>query len=63
MTKPNAIDLNAQADMDVMTHFLHADVLVSNETRFMRTAFDEVWRPKGKVLFTSPEFAAFIQKL
>ena len=62
-TTPNAIDRNAQADMDVMTHLLHADVLVSNETRFMRTAFEEVWRPKGKVIFTSAEFDAFLRKL
>lgn len=62
-TMPNSIDLNAQADMDVMTHLLHVDVLVSNEARFLRTAFNDVWRPKGKVMFTSSEFAAFLRKL
>lgn len=53
----------AGADLDVMTHLLHADALVSNETRFMRTAFDDLWRPKGKIIFTSSEFAAFLLKL
>lgn len=62
-TRPNAIDLNAQADLDIMTHLLHADALVSNEKRFMRKAFDDLWRPKRKVLFTSPEFATFLLKL
>jgi hypothetical protein len=62
-SQTDGIDLNAQADMDVMTHLLHADVLVSNETRFMRTAFNEVWRPKRKVLFTAAQFADFLKKL
>lgn len=63
-TRPNEkIDLNAQADLDLMTHLLRADVVVSNETGFLRSAFDDLWRPNGKVLFTSQEFAAFLAKL
>jgi hypothetical protein len=62
-TRPDAIDLNAQADLDVMTHLIHAEVLVSNETRFMRTAFEDLWRPRKKVLFTASEFAMFLTKL
>lgn len=57
------IDPNAQADLDLMTHLLHADVLVSNETSFLRNAFNDLWKPRGKVLFTSTEFAEFIKKL
>ena len=61
MTKNNdAIDLNAQADLDLMTHLLHADVLVSNETGFLRTAFEDLWKPRHKVIFTSQQFADFI---
>jgi hypothetical protein len=64
MTRPNdKIDLNAQADLDLMTHLLRADVLVSNEEGFLRKAFDDLWRPRGKVLFTSEEFARFIERL
>jgi hypothetical protein len=60
-TRPNdPIDLNAQADLDLMTHLIHSDALVSNETGFLRTAFNDLWRPLGKVLFTSEEFAAFL---
>lgn len=63
-TRPNdKIDLNAQADLDLMTHLLRADALVTNEKGFMRDAFDDIWRPRGKVLFTSQEFADFITKL
>ena len=64
MIKANSgIDLNAQADLDLMTHLLRADVLVSNETGFLRTAFDDLWRPRGKVIFTSQQFAEFISTL
>jgi hypothetical protein len=63
MTKPSApIDLNAQADLNVMAHLLHADVLVSNEKGFMGTAFDELWKPRGKVLMTGPEFLQYLGK-
>lgn len=57
------IDLNAQADLDLMTHLLHADALVSNETGFLRHAFDDLWRPKGKIVFNSEQFAEFVKKL
>ncbi|MBM3358669.1 MAG: hypothetical protein FJY54_13205 [Betaproteobacteria bacterium] len=64
MTKPNApIDLNAQADLNVMAHLLHADVLVSNEKGFLRTAFDEIWKPRGKVLMTGPAFLDYLGRL
>ncbi len=63
-TRPNdRIDLNAQADLDLMTHLLRADALVSNETGLLRNAFNDIWRPRGKVLFSSQEFADFIKKL
>lgn len=63
MTKVNdGIDLNAQADLDLMTHLLHADVLVSNETGFLRTAFEDLWRPRGKVIFTSQQFVDLIAR-
>ncbi|MBB4224900.1 hypothetical protein [Variovorax guangxiensis] len=64
MTRPNdKIDLNAQADLDLMTHLLRAEVLVSNETGFLRKAFDDIWRPRGKAIFTSQEFVSLIAKL
>jgi len=64
MTKPSApIDMNAQADLNVMAHLLYADVLVSNEKGFLRTAFDELWKPRGKVLMTGPAFLEYLGKL
>ena len=61
MTKSNAkIDLNAQADLDLMTHLLNAEALVSNETGFLSQAFNDLWLPRGKILFTSEQFADLI---
>ena len=63
-TKSNdKIDLNAQADLDLMTHLLHANALVSNEAGFLHQAFEDLCRPRGKVIFTSQQFVDFIQKL
>lgn len=61
MTKPNApIDLNAQADLNVMAHLIQGNILVSNEKGFLRIAFDDLWKPRGKVLMTGPEFLEYI---
>ena len=61
-TKPNSVlDLNAQADLNVMAHLLHGDVLVSNEQGFLRTAFHDLWKPRGKVLMTGPEFLEYLE--
>src|SRR5690606_34291791 len=62
MTKSNSkIDLNAQADLNLMTHLLRADALVSNESGFLKEAFNDLWRPRGKLIFTSEQFANFIK--
>lgn len=62
MTKPDAVlDLNAQADLNVMAHLLHGDVLVSNEQGFLRTAFQALWKPRGKVLMTGPQFLEYLE--
>lgn len=64
MTKPNApIDLNAQADLNVMAHLLQADIIVSDERGFLRTAFDDLWKPRGKVLMTGPQFLEYLNIL
>lgn len=63
-TRTNSkIDVNAQGDLDLMTHLLRADVIVSNESGFLKSAFTDIWRPAGKVLMTSEEFGALARKL
>ena len=60
-TKPSApIDLNAQADLNVMAHLLHGDILVSNERGFLLAAFNDLWKPRGKVLMSGPEFLKYL---
>jgi hypothetical protein len=61
--KSAAIDINAQADLDVMTHLLSADILVTNEKKFMKSAFEVMWHPNGKILFDLDELVGFINKL
>lgn len=56
------IDLNAQADLDLMTHLLRADAVVSNEGGFFNKAFNDLWVPRGKVLFTTKQFTDLIKK-
>ena len=57
------IDMNAQPDLDIMTFLLDADVFVTNEHGFARRAFDDIWRPRGKRLMTSAEFANHLRSL
>ena len=57
------IDINAQPDLDVLTHLIRADALVTNEASFMPRAFDDIWKPRGKVRFTSKEFASLLEKM
>jgi Cft2 family RNA processing exonuclease len=57
------VDRNAQIDLDILTHLLRSDIVVTNEKGFMKRAFDDLWRPKGKVLFTSADFAAHLQQM
>jgi len=58
-----AVDHNARPDLEILIHLVRADALVTNESRFMARAFDEIWKPKGKLRFTSAEFAAFLTRL
>lgn len=64
MTKPDAVlDLNAQADLNVMAHLLQGDILVSNERGFLRTAFNDLWKTRGKVLMTGQQFLEYLEHL
>ena len=36
----------AQPDLDIMTHLLHADMFVSNEAGFAKKAFNDIWTPR-----------------
>jgi hypothetical protein len=57
------VDHNARPDLEIIIHLVRADALVTNESRFMARAFDEIWKPRGRLRFTSTEFAAFLTRL
>ncbi len=63
MLHPNGqVDVNAQSDLDLMTHLLRADALVTDEKGFMATAFADLWKPRGKLIFSSDEFVSLIAR-
>ena len=59
----SSIDINAQADLEILAHLLRADAIVSNETGFLKKAFEAIWKPRGKLLLTSDEFARHLQRM
>lgn len=64
MSDSNAhVDINAQADLDIMTHLLRADVFVTNEQGFARAAFEHLWRPKRRVVMTVSQFTSYLFKI
>lgn len=58
-----SIDRNAQADFEQLGYLTWADMIVTNETKFMRDAFDVIWRPRGKRIETAQGFAELVGKL
>lgn len=53
------IDRNSQADYEQLAFLTWADAVVSNDAKFFRQAFDALWKPRGKRIFTAQEFAEF----
>ena len=57
------IDENAQPDFEQLAYLTWADIVVSNDQRFFRQAFEAIWKPRGKRLETSDSFAALADRL
>lgn len=55
------IDPNAQADIEQLSYLHDADIIVSNDVSFQQSAFRELWKPKGKVFFTTEQFLDYIR--
>lgn len=56
------IDRNAQMDYEQLAYLTWGDVIVSNDTRFLRSAFEAIWKPRGKGLESGEGFAALVAK-
>jgi predicted ATP-binding protein involved in virulence len=54
---------NAQVDYELMTYLNYADILVSADMGFQRSAFAALWEPHGKKFLTPKEFVTFIDTL
>lgn len=57
------IDSNAQADYEQLCYLNWADVIVTDDAKFMKVAFDNLWAPRGKRLETSASFATLVTRL
>jgi hypothetical protein len=57
------LDRNAQSDWEQLSYLVWADIMVSNEERFLRKAFDALWKPRGKQLMTAEEFSDHLSSL
>jgi hypothetical protein len=57
------LDRNAQEDYEQLAYLTWADVIVSDDQKFFRRAFDELWKPRGKRLETAEGFVALVERL
>ena len=57
------IDRNSQADYEQLALLTKTDAIISNDQAFFRQAFDTIWRPRGKRIFTAEEFAVFTKAI
>jgi hypothetical protein len=55
-----SLDLNWLDDAEQLCFLVDVDAIVSSDQAFMKRAFDELWKPKGKRMFTPEEFVAVL---
>lgn len=57
------LDRNTQADYEQLAYLLWADVIVSNDQKFFRSAFQTLWAPRGKRMESAETFAQLCDNL
>jgi hypothetical protein len=57
------LDGNEQADYEQLAFLTWADVVVSDDRAFFRSAFDTLWKPRGKRLDSAATFAALLEAM
>jgi len=57
------LDRNAQADFEQLAYLTWSDIVVSDDEGFFRSAFDVIWRPRGKLLESAANFAARLRDI
>lgn len=58
-----AIDWNAQADFEQLAYLTWADLVVSDDQKFLRSAFEALWKSRGRRLENSATFVALADRL
>jgi hypothetical protein len=54
------LDWNWQSDAEQLCFLVDVDLIVSSDQQFMRRAFDELWKPKGKRMLTPEELVKLL---
>jgi len=57
------LDGNEQADYEQLAHLIWADVVVSDDQAFFRSAFDTLWKPRGKRMESTESFVRLLETL
>jgi hypothetical protein len=55
------LDLNWYDDAEQLCFLLDVDALVSSDQSFMKRAFEEVWKSRGKQMFTPDQFVSMLR--
>jgi hypothetical protein len=55
------LDGNEQADYEQLAHLIWADVVVSEDRAFFRSAFDALWKPRGKRMESAASFVGSLE--
>jgi len=57
------IDRNAHVDVELLSSLNKADAIVTADTKFLRDAFEVLWRPRGKQIYSPEDFVEHLKLL
>ena len=57
------VDENAQLDYEQLCYLTWADIVVSDDQKFFRQTFEDIWKPRGKRFETAESFAALANRI
>jgi hypothetical protein len=57
------LDGNAQADFEQLAYLTWSDMVVSDDEGFFCSAFDAIWKPRGKLMESAARFAARLSEI
>lgn len=60
LNQHSPLDWNWQSDAEQLCFLVDVDLIVSSDQQFMRRAFDELWKPKGKRMLTPEELVKLL---